>query len=436
MRTFTGALCRPILKRPFLVGGIIIGLIALAGLGLFVHEKYHFDRAERALAEDRLDDARRHALACDRFWRRSGHSLLAAQIARLSSKYEEAAEHLTEYQRRANETTERGQLEWVLLRAQRGEINDVESGLWLCLQEEHPDTSRILEALARGYMSATRLQPALKCLDLLVEREPASPRALEWRAWVVERLYSPKHALPDYEKVVELYPERFAPRLRLAELLVAQNTPSEAVPHLERLMRAQPDNPEVLLIFALCRMLQGADQEAETRRLLDSAREALPQDARPIYYLGKLELDLNRAALAEPLLRKAAILDPQNQAILEDLARAVQLQGSKRAGEAKEIRAQAARLRGDAVRLEELLQKHGEKARTEPDLAWEIGDTLLRLGQERPAFYWLYHVALTLDRHHQKSHESLIRYYELKKNQEKVAEHRRLLAESRSQEKR
>ena len=204
--------------------------------------------ARQAMTDERLEDARRDvdlALRVREGW--SSTHLLAARIARLRGAYSEAERHLTRCEQIAG-MTEPLQLEWLLLRCQQGQVDELAPGLLASVDHNHPESAVILEALAAVYMRQARYMEALRCLDRWVERAPDCVlRALDWRGWVANQLDHRGQAVSDYERVLELQPGRSVVRLRLAQILVESSRDGEAVPLLERLRQEQPDNPEVLV---------------------------------------------------------------------------------------------------------------------------------------------------------------------------------------------
>src|SRR5207249_612165 len=132
----------------------------------------------------------------------------------------------------------------------------------------------ILEALASVYLQQARYLEALRCLDRWVNLAPDSVCALDWRGWVSNQLDHRGQAIGDYERILQLQPDRSVVRLRLAEILVESSRHAEAVPHLERLREEQPTNSDVLVALASCWMVQGRTDDA--RALLDSVLAARP----------------------------------------------------------------------------------------------------------------------------------------------------------------
>ena len=56
--------------------------------------------------------------------------------------------------------TETIHLEWLLLRVQQGDLEEIEASLKRSISPDHPDVLLVLEVLARGYVKRQRLLDA------------------------------------------------------------------------------------------------------------------------------------------------------------------------------------------------------------------------------------------------------------------------------------
>jgi tetratricopeptide (TPR) repeat protein len=405
-----------------LLSGLLLvtgGLLAVDGWAAWQEH-----RARTALAEERFDEAQDHIRRA--LWlrpERVSTNLLAARIARLRGASAEAEQYLDRCGRR-NELTEQVQLEWLFLRCQRGEVDELAPGLLALVDRGHAESVAILEALAGVYMRQARYLEALRCLDRWVEHDPNSVRARDWRGWVSNQLDHRGQAISDYERALELQPGRSEVRLRLAQILVDSSRQAEAVPHLERLRQEQPDNPEVLVALARCRLVQSRPDEART--LLDSVLATHPDDFDALLQRGKMDLQDRKFADAERWLRKALKRTPQNAEARYSLYLSLQGQPGRQA-EAREELARSRQDRQTRDRLTRLLRTELSARPNDPDLAAEAGKLLLQLGEDERGLFWL-HRALALDPRHAASHRALLAYYERTRNATKATEHRQQLA--------
>src|SRR5262245_526670 len=115
-------LARP---RAFAAVAFLVLVTGAAGGGYgYALRQWH--AAERALKEGRDAEARGHLRLCLRVWPRSVPvHLLAARAARLSGEFTEAEDHLNTCKRlQKGEASEATQLEFLLMRAQTGEVDD------------------------------------------------------------------------------------------------------------------------------------------------------------------------------------------------------------------------------------------------------------------------------------------------------------------------
>jgi tetratricopeptide (TPR) repeat protein len=405
---------------PALLAGVAVAAVS-AGLGVHLWAWGQLRAARAALERDRPAEARRHVERCLRVWSHSAAAhFVAARVSRLEGDYEGAEARLRACERLERRATEATQLEWVLLRAQRGEVDAVAGGLWLCVREGHPETAMILQTLARAYLRELRFHLARVCLDEWLRRRPDAVLALDWRGWVLERLHQDERARADYRRALELEPGRDEVRVRLVEVLLRGLNPLEALPHVERLHGRLPGRPRVLLLLARCRMLQG--RHAEARPLLGRVLEAEPDNAEALYERGRLALSSNRPGRAEAYLRRAVGLAPHDPVVLYALQRSLRRQGG-RSAEADRYLARFEKARAERRRLDELLTRQGSRLAHDPDLACEAGTLLLELGQEGPALR-MFFTALNADPNHRRAHRTLARYHERRGDARRAAAHR------------
>lgn len=380
--------------------------------------------AQQAIAAGRWTEAQSGFESCARVWPRSvAVRLIAARAARLAGDVAAAEAHLNECLRLQKGATDSIQLEVLLLRVQLGEVDEVAPGLLLLVDNRHPESSVILETLAKSYMHNLRYRPALDCLDRWIEQAPEATRPHDWRGWVLERLNNPTEALKAYAHALELDPELVSVRLRVAEILLGKSNAPEALPHLERLYERHPERPDVQARLGQCRFQQG--QFAAARKLLEAAAQKLPDDPPLLIHLAWLELqDANRPAKAEEYLRRVLKIDAADVEAQFSLSTALQLQG--RAEEAAAALERYKTTRALLERANRQLQEEAEQPSRDPDAACQMGISLLAIGQERLGLYWL-HQALNRAPAHQAAHQALAEFYDAKGERDRAAVHRRRL---------
>ena len=400
---------------------VVFGAVA----GIYGYAFHQLRVAETAIKNGHPAEAQGPLAFCLKVLPRSTKvHLLAARAARMLGDYPTTEMHLNTCRKLENGSTEAIQLEFLLLRAQTGEVDEVSNQLWSFIDNKHPDSVMIMETIANAFIHQLRYGPAHDCLTRWIQEEPDNARPLHFRGWVLERLDDHKDAMIDYQKALELDPGLFAVRLRVAEMLLEDKLPLEAVPHLERLRKQAPDNPEVLVALGQCRYLQGELQEAG--RLLERVEKEAPDNLTVLLYMAKLEeLDL-RPVEAERRLRRLLEKDTANTEALLLLASVLRAQD--RTEEAKAALDQFEQMKVVLESANRLLRNEAEHPTKDPAAAFEIGDLMLKMGQERVGTYWLSQ-ALKRDPEHLPTHRALAEYYEKKGDLPRAAEHRRKLTD-------
>jgi Tfp pilus assembly protein PilF len=397
--------------------------LTTALVGVYSWAGHEFRAAEQALREERLADARRHVAFCRSVWPHDTATfLLAARIEREDGDYARAESLLLRCTRLHKETPEAVQLQWLLLRALRGEVDEVDGGLWACVVNGHPQTVEILATLARANMRLLRFGAALVCLNKWLERDPEAVRAFDWRGWVMEKTDHPVRAIQDYLRALELDEGRFSVRLRLVEVYLDNANPGEALPHVERLFREHPQRPDVLLAVARARLLEGRPDEA--RQQFDAVLAAEPDNAKALYHRARLDEQTGRPVEAEARVRQALRLEPYDPPTHYLLYLCLRQQPDRE----REAAAALDRYRevtADATRLSLLLNRTSASPPS-PARACEIGTLLLRTGQQQHGLHWL-HTALNRDPSHRPAHQALAEYYERTNQPEKAGPHRAYL---------
>jgi tetratricopeptide (TPR) repeat protein len=403
----------------------LVGLVLAAGaVGAGHGYARHQWRAAQADVRDlRLDQARRRLDVCLAVWPRSVEvRLLAARAARLSGDFAAAEEHLNECLKLAGGANDDIQLEFLLMRAQTGEIDLVAPLLEAFVEAGHKDAAHVLEIMARVYMRNLEYGPAYRVLSRWMELAPDDPRPPHWRGWVFEQITDPARAREDYERALQIDPDLFPARVRLAEMHLEDHQPQEAAVHLDYLLARYPDRPEVGARLGQCRFLQG--RHAEARQLLEEAAARLPDDREVLLHLAKLDVQDGQAARAEARLRHLIELDRSDTEARYVLATALKYQ--RRDREAAEALAEYERYKDLLTRSNKLLTEESRRPSRDPNRLHELGTILLQMGQERQALHWL-NQALQLDPDHQPTHRALAEYFEKAGDAEEAAAHRRRL---------
>jgi tetratricopeptide (TPR) repeat protein len=403
-------------------------VLVAASAGLYVYALHQWDAAQSAVKEGRTAEARASLDLCLMIWPRSVPvHLLAARCARLRGDLTGAEAHLKQCLRLQGGASDDVQVEFLLMRIQRGEVEEVAEELFARVENKSPQSSLIMETIARAYMDKLLYGPALACLDRWIKTKPGEAKAYYWRGWVYERLEETDLAIADYQRALELSPGLVAVRLQLTEIMLDKSDPPGALAYLEPLMKQSPQPPDVAAMVGRCRYLQGETEEA--RRLMESAVKKRPDDGPLLVALARLELSEGKPVEAEQWSRQALKADATNAEA--ELALADSLRGQGRFQEADAAQEQHEK---DKVLLRKVNQMLGENADPNhptrgPDDFYDVGALFLRGGQDRQAEYWLNH-ALELDPNHRPTLKALAKYYDGKGDKEKAAAYRQRLAET------
>ncbi len=370
------------------VAVLLLLLLASAGGG-YTYAVHLTDSAQIALREGRLDEAKNDLALCllVRPLNSRVH-LLAARAARLGGDLPGAEAQLQRCLKLEHGATQDIQLEFLLMRVQRGEVDQVEPQLMAYVNSKHTDTPLILETLARAYMHNLRFRPALETLDRWIAEAPRGPgvaKAYFYRGWVVEKLLDHEGALHDYQQAVELAPDLVDVRLRLADMYMDKTMPLDALPHLELLMREHPDRADVQAALGRCLFMVGQSEKA--RPLLEAAVKRLPNDTPLLIHLGKLELQEYRPAEAETWLRLALKVDPSDLEAQNNLIESLRVQGRQK--EAATALDKFTRDRTLHKQADDLLKSEVAHPTSGPAVPYQIGTIFLHLGQDRLGVDWL-----------------------------------------------
>jgi tetratricopeptide (TPR) repeat protein len=355
--------------------------------------------------------------------------LQAARAARRAGKWAEAERRLKECER-LHGPAEAVALERKLLAAQRGDVAGVEKDLIDAVKKGHPDAVLILEALAQGYHEACRPLDEYRALDEWRRRKPGDARVLYKLGRAAEQLSRGRpgnwgnapddHALTFYRRAVEADPKYDDARLRLAEGLLAQTKPEEALAQFQALRERRPKDPAVVLGLARCEVMLGRTEEGA--KLLDGLLADHPRHAQALAERGKLALQEGQAEKAEGWLRRAVAEAPSDYPAAYALYTCLARAGKE--AEAKALRARIEQIKADRERLDEC-RKAAQRAPQDPAPRSEAGSILLRIGEEEEGLRWL-RSALRVDPKHRPTHRALADYYRRKGDKERAEKHRKL----------
>ena len=404
---------------------LVLVVLCVLGYGGYVGIAFYrdhrlFQQAERALANNKLDEARRLlAEYCkDRPRDPDGH-FLAARAARRQRDFADADAHLRRCQDLGFEP-DKLQLEYAMMQAQRDSPDAVEGFLLAKVRDDHSDTPVIMEALIQGYLRTFQIPKSLHCLSIWRQHDAENLQALFWEGMIAEKLGNARAALAIFEAIVGEEPDNREARLHLADLLVGVSKDYErALKHYERLQWPEAKELQVWLGTVACKI--GLNQLDEAESILRHLRADYPDEPRILSECGQLALRLSKPDEAEEFLRRALIADPYEPDAVYSYSQALHQLG--RTAEAKKYEERHDAIRADLRRLDEL----GRQAAAKPqdaNLRYEMGMIFLRNGREKDGVAWL-QTALQVDPNHAATHQALADYFERKSMKSEAAEHRR-----------
>jgi tetratricopeptide (TPR) repeat protein len=344
---------------------------------------------------------------------------LAARCARRGQQYERAEQHL-EICLRLLGPTPALQLEGLLLRAQQKQLTrDEENQLQSLVDQDHPDSVLILEALTQNYIDRTEFPLAQVCIDKWLTRQPGAVQAYRWRAGICKRLRQYQAAIDNYIEALKQDPRHDPTRLELIEMLLTLKRLKEAAPLLDEIYQRRPDNAKVLLGLAVCRDSEGRFREAQ--EMLDHLPEQENPHVLVLLERGRVALGLGKPAEAERYLRRAVKIAPRNQEVYYTLFRALNGRDPQGAAEALKTWKKLDKLEED---LRDLRQQLGKRPR-DLDLRVHIGTLCLETGKDEEGVEWL-EAVLHEDPKHPEIRRILAEYYRGIGRADLAAKHREL----------
>jgi len=404
-------------------GWLALLLIALAGYwgGRHAWAWHHRHAAARALAHYHPQEARDHLDACLKIWPNDPQALLLASgAARRLGDFAAAEQHLRTLERVAPDAKDALDLEWSLVRATAGAIDDKIEDFLLPLASREPAVApAIWEALIEGYVRIYRIQEAFVCAGRWLEVDPDNVQALYLRGTIHRHIRRLAKAVPDLQKVIELDPSRDDARKWLALGLIEAGHYEVAVGHLRELRRRTPDDQSIVIHLARAHKDLGRTQEA--RALLDALLAEQPEHALAMRVRGEVELAADPAA-AETWLRKSIAAAPFDYQAHFLLSQALSQQSKD--AEAKRQRIVADDLKDRSERLGDIMSRRMSIHPHDPALHVEMGKLLISLGEKEVGRGWL-QTALQKDPAFRPAHAALADYYEEAGDAQQAAVHRR-----------
>lgn len=409
-------------RRRFWIA-LTCGALLLAASAPFLWAGYHAYAGQLALSRYHSDEAAAHFNACLRFWpwsRSARLHLLAARAARRQGDYKEANRLIHECQNAQRENSAEAVIEWAMLRAAMGALDATYSELRRAALEDTKLVPLVLEALAEGYLTMSRILDAQRCIDDWLRREPDNPQAWFLRGKLHRQVGAVQAIAADYQRVLELDPERTEARWWLALALLDVGRYQEADQHLQVLSRSRPQDVEVKVRRAIC--LWRLEREAEASALLDDVLAENPDHGLALLTRGQMLMKTSQCAEAEPWLRQAALVLPYDHAAQNALWECLRQQGKTEEAEAQRERTEA--LYDRRTQLAEILNHLMQQKPNDPSLHYKAGTLYLQLGSPQVGEGWLLS-ALRLDEHYVPALEALASHSQERGDNDRALEYQR-----------
>lgn len=402
---------------------LAIAAILVAAASPFLWAGYHAYAAQAALNRYHSAEALAHFDACFQIWpwsRRSHLYLLAARAARRQGDLDEASRLLHQCQDVLHDNSAEAVLEWAMLRATMGDLDATASNLRNAARQDANLLPLVLEALADGYLTMSRILDALRTSDAWLVLEPNNSQAWFVRGKIHRQVGAVQAIAADYQRVLELDPERTEARWWLARALISIGRYHEANRELEIYGRSHAQDAEVQVHRAIC--LWRLDRSEEARSLLDSVLAKQPEDGLALLTRGQMLLSEERYAEAEPWLRQAVRVLPYDLRPQNALWECLRQQGRTEEAETQRERTDA--LRDLRNQQSDILTRLMQQRPDDPALHCKLGTLYIQLGAAQVGEQWL-HSALRLDAHYKPALEALAKIYRERGDNERAEDYRR-----------
>jgi tetratricopeptide (TPR) repeat protein len=186
-----------------------------------------------------------------------------------------------------------------------------------------PARAEIRLAIARAWLSSDAAGDASRSLQVLLRAAELAPDQAAVHAAIGrarERLGEPGLAHEAYDRALRLDPGLTFPRRRVLRLALAEQDYDRARYEADRLVAADPADPEYRFLVALVADREGRHDDARRayRGAIAASKDGYPE---AWLNLGLLEKDAGEPAAAEAAYRKALALRPEYPAAWYNLAR-------------------------------------------------------------------------------------------------------------------
>jgi tetratricopeptide (TPR) repeat protein len=403
----------------------LVGLLLLLGMsfaGMHLWAWYQFSRAESAMSSSDYETAEGAISQCLKIWPGSeAVQVLAVRVARYRKQFLEAEVLLKTFREPGKAFSGKLQLEWMLLRAQMGDLEDVTPFLVECVENKHPDSAAILETLTALNLRLDRFREAYGFVDAWLKIDPDNLVALEMRGFLRERSNAASAAEEDYERILALKPDRHDIRRKLASLLLTDRILPKAKVHVLFLTEQQPKQWENWLLRA--RDAFERNNITEANKYIEQAHQLSPDNLDVVLWQGVLAMREEQYSKARTCLDRVAKVSHLSSFALEYHYRCLHALRDPGAEEALKRFERVKYLEKQLGMLQKKEMTNAPLTLEEQLEAWEY---FLGLARDREGLFRL-SLVLRADPLNQKAHQLLRDYYLKEKQKDKADYHEAFL---------
>ena len=194
--------------------------------------------------------------------------------------------------------------------AQKGDFRSAEP-LLLTAVEREPDELRLIQALAKGYLTQNEDAKAIPFLSRWIELRPTVREPLELRLAIYRGRELHELAWADCQRLLEIAPDDLDYHTRAASLLFALGKLPEAETACRYVWKHRPNDRPIQRL--LSEILRAEKQFSEAESILKQLVSEQPNDFTAVMGLGNLYVLIDRPADAVPLFRRLVAEDPSRK---------------------------------------------------------------------------------------------------------------------------
>jgi tetratricopeptide (TPR) repeat protein len=393
---------------------LVLVVAGLAGVGIYFLDPwhwrvkpdptadYHWEEAQKAIAERDFDDARQHLLK---------YLEILPFNAEAHFEMARASRRGLDFRGWRHHLMEAGQLQWPqeqidfelqLYQAQTGNVWVVEQTLLEALKTRPAsEMELILEALAEGYLKNHSLVKIQELTGPWIERSPEDWLPHLYRGHVQYVEGTRDKAIEEYRTVLKLNPDQGQAQLWLAGALMDDGRFDESLSLYESFLRENAGNADGLYGLANCQHSLG--KTADARATLKGLLAVSPDHLKALYLQAKVEFAEDKPAEALKWLRRAERLAPREWTITNMMVPILQRLNQTEEAE-KYIKRQEEILKwhGQLTDLRKQLRRDDANA----NLRFQIGRLNMLLGRDDEALSW-FQMVLRLQPDHAETLKAL-----------------------------